>query len=176
MGRPEIANSGGPRSPGGRENPSKRWGASRHSFWKGSPGRQGRPDPKIRGCPVGPKTTNRHNPAPELKYTPGGPLGRQSQYSRLFSSASGRFAVRVPSPPTPGCPGRSFSLGNRGFWAPRYGLGSVKGPPPAGLSRDLIIGGGGVWGCLFVAEGRTKGPRRPPPHPLMRGPWPGVSS
>ncbi len=32
--------------PGGQENPPKRWGAKRPTFWNGVPGRRGRLDPK----------------------------------------------------------------------------------------------------------------------------------
>jgi len=41
---PEIGRFGGLGGPGGPENPSKRCGAKPHTFWKGFPGRRGRPD------------------------------------------------------------------------------------------------------------------------------------
>jgi hypothetical protein len=43
LGRLEIVDLGDLGGPGGLEDPSKRWGASRPAFWNGFPGRRGRP-------------------------------------------------------------------------------------------------------------------------------------
>jgi hypothetical protein len=55
-GRPEIVDFWGLGDPGGPKNHSERWGAKPPIFWHGFGGRRGRPDPKNRRFPAGPKT------------------------------------------------------------------------------------------------------------------------
>ncbi len=55
-GRPEIVECWGLGGPGGPQNHLKKWGASPPTFWNGVGGRRGRPNPKNRRVPDGPKT------------------------------------------------------------------------------------------------------------------------
>ncbi len=81
-GRPEIVDVWGLGGPGGQTNPSKRWGAKPPTVWNGFWGRLGRPDPKNRRFPAGPKNqkpkcaiTQPPPPPPIPPLGPGGSLG-----------------------------------------------------------------------------------------------------